>query len=173
MDPGYTTGLSLIDVTENGLQLLATAAVRYAPAQHSNPVDQIMRWGKEHYRRPHILLYENFHIRPGQKSVDPTALKVIGALEDRLSQSPWEPYLRIDTQEPGHAKRKNQDDHPVTDEILLRLGLTASGPDARHIRDTFRHAVTYLGERRHRWTRERMYPHLIRSSHAVPPTPGS
>lgn len=80
IDPGGTTGMSLMSITPDDYKLISTAAVPYKIRNGkvaSSPLDTLKQWHAGHTDMPHIFLYEAFHIRPGQKAVDTTAFDVL------------------------------------------------------------------------------------------------
>lgn len=167
VDPGRTTGLSLLQVTPITVTVVTQCAEEYIPELGTTPVNTIMGWAERYYGTPHVFLYEPFHVRPGKKSVDPVGLEIIGAVKDRLLTHNLRPYASIVAQEPVHAKRASRP--LVTDAVLNRLGLFAYGKNANHINDTFRHAATYLAERAHRWTCETGWPREQQSAAPILP----
>lgn len=165
MDPGGTTGLTLLKITPWNYTVERQAAVPYEPLEGASPIRTLESWRDAFDDGPHVMTYEDFHIRPG-KYPDPAALKVIGALEEWASVTHYPawaeyrlpgrvraarrasvtempskaPYRRIVTQEPVQAKREET----VNDAVLSRLDLKAYGPMSQHINDAFRHAVSWL-----------------------------
>lgn len=175
VDPGGTTGLGLLWVGDGGYDSLDKCVVPYRPDVYT-PVDKLKEWRAMYADAPHILVYENFHVRPQRAIPDTTALRVLGEMDGwatgadpdtakamrllsaatglahgglrdmiseavallKLPQNTDSPYERIVPQEPVQAKNL------VTDEVLERVGLLATGPFAVHINDAHRHAVTWL-----------------------------
>lgn len=135
MDPGETTGLALLLLESETFRVLEKEAVTYRPDRGLTPLDTLWKWNQEYSDARHALVFEDFHIRTGVPYANTTALRIIGALEDRLMKK--NPYGRVSRQEPIQAK------HPVTDATLSEMGFEASGPDARQMRDAFRHAVIW------------------------------
>lgn len=81
MDPGGTTGLVLLRITPDDYHVMETAAVRYQPEEGDSPVLTLKQWRTWYDDLPHVMVYEDFHVRPGQRHVpDTTALNVIGDL---------------------------------------------------------------------------------------------
>lgn len=81
MDPGGTTGLVLLRITPDAYHVTETAAVRYQPDEGDSPVLTLKRWRTQYNDLPHVMVYEDFHVRPGQRHTpDTTALSIIGAL---------------------------------------------------------------------------------------------
>lgn len=112
-------------------------AVEYNVETRTTPLMVLKEWTSTHVGLPHFLVYEDFHIRPGKRSVDTTALNIIGGLEHWIMEE--DPYTQVIAQEPVQGK------HLVTDEVLKNAGLFPKGSaDLRHVRDAMRHAVTYL-----------------------------
>lgn len=136
MDPGGTTGLSLLLVTEETFTVEEQKAVRYRPGNGVSPIRVLKEWHHQYDEHPHIMVYENFHIRPGQNSTDITAFGLITALEHWVMDD--NPYSGMFPQEPAMGKTL------VPDKILERLDLKAYGAGARHICDANRHAAAYL-----------------------------
>lgn len=77
MDPGGTTGLGLLRIEEEDFTVEETGSVIYDPETGSSPIDTLKKWRKAYADAPHIMVYEEFHIRPGRKNVDTDPLKVI------------------------------------------------------------------------------------------------
>lgn len=137
MDPGRDTGLSLLRITPDSYRMIEHQVVTYAPESFSSPLTVLKEWTERYPQHPHILVYENFHVRPGKKSVDTTAINVIGGVEHWLMEAA--PYVQVFPREPVQGK------HLVTDEVLVNAGLhVCNGGGARHVRDANRHAVAYL-----------------------------
>lgn len=134
MDPGETTGLALLLLKPGDFLVLETCAVPYRPDRGITPLNTLWEWPKRWGDLDHVLIYENFHRRTGVPQVNTTALRVLGGMEDRIMRS--NPYERVISQNPAHKAA-------VPDPLLGALGLRASGPDARHIRDAFRHVVVW------------------------------
>jgi hypothetical protein len=86
MDPGGTTGLSMNWVSENTFAMVEKAAVPYRQGQ-PGPVDIMKEWVAKHPHDPHVLVYEDFHVRPVRGPVDTTAINVITELKGWLSPS--------------------------------------------------------------------------------------
>jgi hypothetical protein len=182
MDPGRTTGLVILRINPEEYEVVDTAAV----GGSSEVVDILRAWNAKHADLPHVLVYENFHVRPDSVIPDASADTVIDAVRlwaegpaddlqeiyNRLRSTPHSDkevldglavaierakaqrarYALITSQEPVAAKRL------VPNAVLDKLGLVAGGPDARHIRDAYRHAVTLLARWRHMPTCERAWP---------------
>ena len=74
MDPGRTTGLGLLRIECDSFTVEETASVVYAD---SNPARVLESWRHQYSDVPHILVYENFTIRPGRVKPDTTAIDVI------------------------------------------------------------------------------------------------
>ena len=144
MDPGGDTGLSLFHVGPESFRLLKYATVQWRPREGCNPTATLANWHLEH-PGVHHFLYEDFHIRNMKKAaaVDPTALLVIGAVEQMMFDR-GRMYEEIFTQEPVAAKDM------ATDEKLEMLNLHLGHQySQRHVRDANRHAVTHLATRRY------------------------
>jgi len=139
MDPGGTTGLSLLLIAEDTFTVEKQTTVGYRPAVKESPVRVLQQWRAQYNDHPHVMVYENFHIRPGRQSTDITAYGLITALEHWVMDEA--PYAEVIAQEPVVAKRL------VPDQVLQRVDLKVYGKDARHINDSNRHAATYLASR--------------------------
>jgi hypothetical protein len=144
MDPGGDTGMSLFRIAPTEFELIDWATVRYDPRSREAacmPTAKLVEWSTRHPGR-HELLYEDFHLRNNAAEKDVTALRVIGSLDQMLYDR--DIFTAVHTQEPVEAK------HMATDEILEKLGLHMGHAHAqRHVRDSIRHAVTYLTRRRY------------------------
>lgn len=138
MDPGGTTGLSLLRVSEKTFTVESQRAIKYDPPTKESPLRVLREWRKNFLAHPHIHVYENFHLRPGRQSTDITAYGLIVALEHWIMDEA--PYEVVAPQEPVAAKSL------ISDAILDRLDLKAYGPDSRHINDANRHAATWLAQ---------------------------
>jgi hypothetical protein len=86
MDPGGTTGLSMNWVSENTFAMVEKAAVPYRQGQ-PGPVDIMKEWVDKHPHDPHVLVYEDFHVRPVRGPVDTTAINVITELKGWLGSA--------------------------------------------------------------------------------------
>jgi hypothetical protein len=84
MDPGGTTGLGLLRVTEETYISVDQEVVAYLKGDTS-AVSILKGWREKYDDLPHVLIYENFHVRPIRAVPDTTALRVIGDLEAWLS----------------------------------------------------------------------------------------
>lgn len=144
MDPGGDTGMSLFHIRPKEFELIDWATIRYDPRSReasSMPTAKLVEWTVEYPGR-HELLYEDFHLRNNAAEKDTTALRVIGSLDQMLYDR--EIFDAVHTQEPVEAK------HMVPDEILEKLDLHMGHAHAqRHVRDSIRHAVSYLTRRRY------------------------
>lgn len=144
VDPGGDTGLSLLLLRPDGFELIDSATVPYRPEEEPPPTQTLRRWHLDH-PGPHRLLYENFHLRNTSSAAgtDPTALEVIGGIRQMVYDRP-DMYTEVVRYEPGQGK------HLGTDEALERLDLHFGHRHAqRHVRDSLRHAVSYLVKRRY------------------------
>lgn len=142
MDPGLDTGLSLLHITPDNYQVIEHHVVAYNPEAFSSPVMVLKEWRMAYSEHPHILVYENFHVRPGKMIPDTTALKIIGAVEDWMMTN--SPYREVVVREPVQGK------HLITDTVLTNAGLHVNeNSDSRHVRDAHRHAAAYLTEIKH------------------------
>jgi hypothetical protein len=143
MDPGGDTGLSLLHIKPDSFRLLECATVPWDPRKGLNPTATLVNWRLE-YPGVHHFVYEGFHIRNTESAAatDPTALLVIGAVEQVMYDRGHTMYEEIFTQEPVAAKR---DKGLATDEKLEKLNLHMDHRDSqRHVRDANRHAVVHL-----------------------------
>lgn len=142
MDPGGDTGMSLFHIGPTEFELIDSATIPYDPRSRDKermPTAKLIQWTTEHLGR-HELLYEDFHLRNNSADKDTTALRVIGSIDQLLYDH--DIFTAVHTQEPVEAK------HMATDEVLERLGLHMGHAHAqRHVRDSIRHAVTYLTRR--------------------------
>jgi hypothetical protein len=142
VDPGGDTGMSLLHVQPEELRLVEYATIPWQPRNGHSPIATLTAW-RQAYRGPHVLLYEDFHLRNTEEaaSTDTTPLLVIGAIEQMMLDQ-GNPYEEVFTQEPVEAK------HMATDEKLELLGLHLGHQrPQRHVRDANRHAVAHLAKR--------------------------
>jgi len=144
VDPGGDTGLALLEIHPDTFLVKDWAVLSY----EENPVSRLKKW-REDSDLPAVLVYENFHVRPGFTVPDTTALEVIGGIAMWLREyppsedkEPW-PYSMVISQEPAEAKW-------ITDEILDRLGMKVRAKGSRHVHDALRHAVSWLTRKRYR-----------------------
>jgi len=84
MDPGGTTGLSLTEVAHGTYTTIRSAAVPYRK-DAPGPVEKMKEWVEEFPVARHVLVYEDFHVRPVRGPVDTTAINVITELKSWLS----------------------------------------------------------------------------------------
>lgn len=138
MDPGGTTGLSLLRITDETFTVESQKSTPYNPDRKESPIRDLQGWRRRFTEHPHVHVYESFHVRPGRQATDITAHGLIVALEHWVMDEA--PYVMIAAQEPVAAKSL------ISDAILDRLDLKAYGPDARHINDANRHAATWLAQ---------------------------
>lgn len=142
MDPGLDTGLSLLHITPDQYRVIDHQVVTYAPDISSSPVMVLKSWKESHSELPHVLVYENFHVRPGKVIPDTTALKVIGGVEHWIMTD--HPYQEVVVREPVQGK------HMITDRVLTNAGLYVDdNSESRHVRDAHRHAAAYLEKIKH------------------------
>jgi len=80
MDPGGTTGLGLIRVTDETYISLEQEVAAYLK-DDASAISILKEWRQTYDDLPHVLVYENFHVRPVRAIPDTTALRVIGDLE--------------------------------------------------------------------------------------------
>jgi hypothetical protein len=85
MDPGGTTGLTLNRISDEDFVLVDSAAVPYRK-DTTGPVGKMKEWVEEHSDHPHILVYEDFHVRPVRGPVDTTAINVISEVKSWLAE---------------------------------------------------------------------------------------
>lgn len=144
MDPGGDTGMSLFHIKPTKFELVDWTTVRYDPRLREEscmPTAKLIEWNVRYPGR-HELLYEDFHLRNNDAEKDVTALRVIGSIDQMLYDR--DIFTAVHTQEPAEAKSM------ATDEILEKLGLhMGHAHGQRHVRDSIRHAVTYLVRRRY------------------------
>ena len=138
IDPGGTTGISLIEFTPGTEpKLLATSQV-------GNGLKGFLRWHKMATYRWDFVVCESFTLRPGIHGVDITPAYVIGALEALEN-----PRSKIHFQPPSSKPL-------CDDDTLKRLGLyTKAYP---HSNDATRHAIIYLRNVRHMPTLRKGWP---------------
>lgn len=90
MDPGGTTGMSLFRVTPETFDVVDTAAVAYKIGPDDrvleSPLATLRAWRGDYDDLPHILLYEAFHIRPGQQATDTTAFDVLSEVRRWMTE---------------------------------------------------------------------------------------
>lgn len=84
MDPGGTTGLALHKVNDDCMALVDSAAIPYRKGQ-PGPVEKMKEWVEKNPGYRHILVYEDFHVRPVRGPVDTTAINVITELKSWIS----------------------------------------------------------------------------------------
>lgn len=142
MDPGATTGLTLMTITPDTFTVEHQLAEPYDPDNGFSPVNVLRAWRAAHPTWPHTFVYEDFHIRPGRRIPNTTALTVIDSVNRWINTE--HPYTHVIKQQPAMAKRL------ATDTVLTRLDLRAYGRHAAHINDSFRHSVTYLATRQYK-----------------------
>lgn len=139
MDPGGQTGMSLLHIRPREFELVDWATVPYDPRLEQDsamPSMKLVEWSQRFPGR-HQLLYENFHLRNNAAQKDTTALRVIGSVEQLAFERKL--FEAVHAQEPVEAK------HMVPDEVLEALGLHMGHEHAlRHVRDSLRHAVSFL-----------------------------
>lgn len=80
MDPGGTTGLGLLRIERDRYETIEQAIVPHRP-EVSTAVDRLRDWRHRYRDADHVLVYENFHVRPQRAVPDTTALLIIGELE--------------------------------------------------------------------------------------------
>lgn len=120
MDPGGTTGLGLIKVGEETYIPMEQEVAAYLKGDTS-AISILKDWRKTYDDLPHVLIYENFHVRPIRAVPDTTALRVIGDLEA------W-----IHSSDPNTAK-------------AIRLLRGIEGMVNVNVRDVFSEALGLLG----------------------------
>jgi hypothetical protein len=86
MDPGGTTGLSMNWVSEESFTMVESAAVPYRKGM-PGPIEKMKEWVGKYPAAPHVLVYEDFHVRPVRGPVDTTAINVITELKGWLGSS--------------------------------------------------------------------------------------
>jgi hypothetical protein len=136
VDPGVETGLALMLAGTSELVLEDTRITRYAPLRGISPLADLKEWSGAHRDFPVVLVYEDFHVRPGRMIPDTTPLRVIGGIEEWIrSSSPCEEIIR---REPVQGK------FTVTDDVLKGMGMLGRGGLTRHVNDAVRHTVAWL-----------------------------
>lgn len=144
VDPGGDSGMSLLHIRPEGFDLVDWTTIRYDPRIRDEsymPTAKLVEWTVQYPGR-HELLYEDFHVRNNDADKDTTALRVIGSIDQMLYDR--DIFAAVHAQEPVAAK------HMVSDEVLEKLGLHMHHANAhRHIRDSLRHAVSYLVRQRY------------------------
>jgi hypothetical protein len=86
LDPGGTTGLGLIKVKEETYISMEQEVAAYLK-NGASAVSILKDWRRTYDDLPHVLVYEDFHVRPVRAIPDTTALRVIGDLEAWLNPS--------------------------------------------------------------------------------------
>lgn len=136
--------MSLLHIRPDGLTLVDYETVQYDPRLRepsTMPTAQLIEWTLKYPGR-HTLVFEDFHLRNNSADKDTTALRVIGSIEQMMYDR--DIFDAVHAQEPVEAK------HMVSDETLEALGLHMSHEHRqRHVRDSLRHAVTYLTRMRY------------------------
>lgn len=77
MDPGGTTGMSLLRIDRDDYAVMEQAAVPYRPETGETPTAVLKAWRHRYDDLPHVFVYEDFHVRPIAAVPDTTALSVI------------------------------------------------------------------------------------------------
>jgi hypothetical protein len=132
MDPGGTTGLSMNWVSEKTFAMVEAAVVPYRK-DSPGPVDKMKEWVGKYPAAPHVLVYEDFHVRPVRGPVDTTAINVITELKEWLAQDDEIPGLAaVSGLLDGLAQFVRPDGMPVYREIVDKVsamrGKTGTGP---------------------------------------------
>lgn len=140
MDPGKDTGLSFFLIEPDRYEVKETNVIRYRTGG-VDILNQLREWKTASGDMPAIFLYENFHVRTSKKSVNTTAIDVIGCVMSWIHDK--HPYDKIVSYEPNQAKTN------VQDKVLERLGIKESGGITRHSNDGLRHTVSWLLSQRY------------------------
>lgn len=80
MDPGGTTGLGLLRIEPGRYETIEQAIVPHRP-EVSTAIDKLRDWRHRYSDAEHVMIFENFHVRPQRAIPDTTALLIIGELE--------------------------------------------------------------------------------------------
>lgn len=152
VDPGGDTGMSLLHVQPKEFKLLDWTTVAYDVPRDAPPTQQLIEWTLD-YPGPHILVYEDFHVRntASAAATDTTALRVIGGIEQMLYDRSI--FREVIVQQPGEGKHTATDDH--LEALDLHFGHQHS---QRHVRDSLRHSVTLLFKRNYLPVLRTAYP---------------
>ena len=135
VDPGLDTGLARM-LAGPKLVLEETRVTHYQPLDGVSPLADLREWSRAHTDLPTVLVYEDFHARPGRVKPETTALRVLGGIEEWVRME--NPYVKIVRREPVQGKLA------VTNEVLERMGMLQRGGITRHANDATRHAVAWL-----------------------------
>lgn len=153
VDPGKTTGLSILEVGKT------TPPKQCDWMQVTGGVDGFINFMYEQfnlYFEADLIICESFKARDAW--IDPEPLLVIGALKAINTA-----YIgaNLVLQQPSAAiPNKKTKQGGITDEVLERLGLMGDlGHANRHQRDATRHGVVYLRNIGHTPTIEKGWPH--------------
>ncbi|MER6605802.1 hypothetical protein ABT282_07765 [Streptomyces sp. NPDC000927] len=185
VDPGGITGIITMRIEKDDFTVERQLADPYDPLNGRTPARTLQKWSRDFSGLPQVLVYEDFHLRPQGFLPDPIALNVIGGLETWLagvlqgsrripcvanrSKASLSrladlgggtgcPYVKIVPREPVQGKNM------ATDMVLDRLGLLAYGPLVKDINDAFRHAVSWLTERKYRPVCDQAWPKRKKTS---------
>lgn len=129
IDPGGTTGLSLIEFD--------TASEPKMLWVHQVPdgLKGFLQWQSKTDRTWDFIVCENFTVRPGVHGVDITPAYIIGALEALEGK-----HVKINYQTPSQK--------PLCDDAALKR-LSMHSPGMGHANDASRHGIIYLRNVRH------------------------
>lgn len=140
MDPGKDTGLSLMRIDATSFCVEETTVVHHR-SKGKELLQVLESWVNRTPKMPSMFLYENFHIRPNQKSVNTTPIEVIGLVNAWITVS--KPYSQVVVKEPTSGK------YAVQDSVLRRVGILERGGVTRHSNDALRHTVSWLMTQRY------------------------
>lgn len=127
LDPGGTTGITLIEFDDESVSILETIQVK-------DDLNGFLAWQKTFDTPIDIIVCESFTLRPGIHGANLAPTYIIGALE-ALYQD-----FDIVYQEP---KLKPLCD----DQRLKKMGFHV--PGQQHVNDSTRHGIIYLRNKRH------------------------
>ena len=136
VDPGMNTGLACMCAGVEELVLEETRVTGYSPLEGVSPLADLREWNRAHTDLPVVLVYEDFHVRPGRMKPETTALRVLGGIEEMVRTE--SPYVAVVPREPVQGKLA------VTDAVLDRMGMRGRGGLTRHANDAVRHTVAWL-----------------------------
>jgi hypothetical protein len=127
IDPGGTTGITLLRADEKSISIIETIQVK-------DDLNGFIAWQKDFDTPIDVIVCESFTLRPGIHGANLSPTYIIGALE-ALYQG-----FDIVYQEP---KLKPLCD----DQRLKKMGFYTVGQ--QHVNDSTRHGIIYLRNKRH------------------------
>ena len=158
VDPGYTTGLSLltVDAQWNKPKLMDSVSIEYAASGYGakDLYQQFSNW-YEMCRGESMttdIVLEKFTKRPGVVDPELTALKVMGVLDL------WWAMHGVRIQSKFHERIPVQGKMMATNDVLRRVGVHIPGHDNRHINDATRHGISWLIDQGHVGTCQSAFP---------------